>query len=154
MLVCCRMPETRDDGKCIIVISISLDLRDNEEDRGNHGKWISWFMERPMPRKRSHCGSRAGREPREYQPGQRGHESLPSKTQSIAHIDLSSGAAPPALEEEAFFRDAEEQGNEPAHGAALVPALLFLFGEFQNILSLWQLGACCLPCRSGCMELF
>lgn len=45
------MPETRDDSKCVIVFSISLGLRDNEEDRGNHGKWISWFTERLMPRK-------------------------------------------------------------------------------------------------------
>lgn len=47
------------------------------------------------------------------------NRSLPSKALSIARVDLYSGAAPPALEEVAFSRDAEEQGGEPAHGAAL-----------------------------------
>lgn len=40
------MLETRDDSKCVIVISISLDLRDKEEG----GSWKPWKMDQLIPR--------------------------------------------------------------------------------------------------------
>lgn len=102
-----------------------------------------------------HHGSRAGREPGEHQPGQRGQESLTSKALSIVWVNLSCRAAPLALEEVVVSRDTEEQGcvttRMMAHVSASMPAVsLWQLWEFQTKLLTWKLSACYCPCCSGC----